>query len=84
MPLTPAAPVTAPVANALVMVPPLTATSPPAVPFAPTLMTPVAQVWPAPQAWFSAGTIVPTIVPKFSPARPPAEPVLLAVILPCA
>src|SRR6266508_6250600 len=72
-PPVPDAPLTAPVANALVMVPLFTAASPPAVPFAPRLMTPVAQVWPAPQAWFSAGTAVPAIALRFSPTSPPTK-----------
>ena len=57
-PPAPAGPVTLPVANALLMLPALSATSPPAVPFVPTLTAPLAQVWPAAQSRF-AGTVVP-------------------------
>jgi hypothetical protein len=43
-PLVPAAPVTSPVANAFVMVPLLEPTSPPPIPFDPTLIATDAQV----------------------------------------
>ena len=71
-PPAPAGPVTLPVANALLMLPALSATSPPAVPFVPTLTAPLAQVWPAAQSRF-AGTVVPSIAPAFCPTSPPAK-----------
>src|SRR5262245_51828543 len=55
----PAAPVILPLASAFAMMPPLNPTSPPPVPFEPTLTFPPADEL--------------AIVPKFCPAKPPAE-----------
>jgi hypothetical protein len=74
---------TLPVANALVMLPVLSATSPPAVPFVPTLTAPLAQAWPAAQSRF-AGTVVPAIAPAFCPTSPPAKAELPPATLPSA
>ena len=72
-PRVPAAPVTFPVANALVMVPLLRPASPPAVPLTPTLTAPLAHAWPAAQSWVRLAAAAPVIVPKFFPARPPTK-----------
>src|SRR3954468_17681633 len=71
-PLMPAEPVTSPVANAVVMVPLLDPTSPPPIPFEPTLTTTAAQVKPNPQGVVTAGTVTPATPPRFCPTRPPA------------
>src|SRR3954452_21041490 len=74
---------TLPIANAFVMLPVLSATSPPAVPFVPALTAPLAQVWPAAQSRF-ASTVGPTIAPAFCPTSPPAKAELPPSTLPAA
>src|SRR5262245_66053167 len=59
MPLVPATPVTLPLASVFLMMPELNPTSPPPVPFCPTLTFPPADE--------------PAIVPKLCPTKPPAD-----------
>ena len=70
IPPAPAAPVTLPVANALVMLPVLNATSPPAVPFEPTLTAPLAD----------EPAIVPGLVPTSPPAKLSVPPLTIAPV----
>jgi hypothetical protein len=70
-PPVPAAPVTLPVANAFAMLPVLEPTSPPPVPFEPTLTLPCAYDWPV-------------IPPEFSPTSPPTRLNAPPLMLPLA